>query len=335
MLSTLVAIWERGFGTRPIGIDDDFFQLGGDSLLASRLFAEINNIFKVTIPIVNLIQAPTIRKLAGNIRKSTSKRDELRCTVLLQQGGTRPPLFCAHGQSGNLLIYRSFAQYLGSDQPVYGLQPLGLDGNERPLARIADMASTYLREVQIVQPRGPYFLAGYCMGGLIALEMANQLSREGHTVGLLTLIDTYNVGMMKNSFFDEIIFGIQKCWFGWKHFRRIDPKHKLRYLKRRLDELESGASKVSDANEVAALSYVPAVYPGRILHIYPTKQYTRYQPPELAWDGVAAGGVEEFALPIYPARCSRNIRFVNWPRRYEVALTMWLKKKRSLLWEGV
>jgi pimeloyl-ACP methyl ester carboxylesterase len=301
VLSKLVDIWETGFHKRPIGTDDDFFELGGDSLLAAGLFAQINKAFDVTIPIVNLIEAPTIRKLATIVRSSRLPR-EMRCAVLLQNGGSRPPLFCIHGQSGNLLVYREFAKYLGHDQPVYGLQPLGLDGRHRPLTRIEDMASTYLQEMQLIQPREPYFLAGYCMGGLIALEMATQLLGKGLSVGLLALIDTYNVGLMKSTRIDDVAFAFQKCWFGWNHFLRMDTKYRLTYLKRRFGELGNEPSEVSDANEVAALSYVPAPYPGKLLHIYPSHQYSRYKRSELAWNGLAGGGVEELALPIYPGQ---------------------------------
>jgi hypothetical protein len=307
VLQNLTNIWEDGFGIKPIGIDDDFFELGGDSLLASRLFAQIKSSIDVSIPIVTLVQAPTLRKLADIVRKSSAPLPASRCTVLLQEGGSRPPLFCAHGQSGNLLMYRDFASYLGRDQPVYGLQPLGLDGRRPPLTRIEDMATNYVRDIQVIQPRGPYFLAGYCMGGLIALEIATQLRRKGHSIGLVAMIDTYNVGLMKTSLLDAVIFSLQKCWFGFRHFLRIDSKYKLTYLKRRLNELGSPSSPVSKANEVAALSYVPSQYPGSILHISPAHQYSRYKRSQLAWDDVAAGGVEKSVLPVYPGQMLEEI----------------------------
>src|SRR5437879_12234273 len=99
--SQLVQLWEAVFDGRPVGIDYDFFELGGTSLLAARLFAQVEEIFKLQIPLVTLLQAPTIQKLAKVIRLSDSS-DSWHSLVAIQSGGVRPPLFCIHGESGNL-----------------------------------------------------------------------------------------------------------------------------------------------------------------------------------------------------------------------------------------
>jgi pimeloyl-ACP methyl ester carboxylesterase len=293
-------IWERGFGRKSIGLDEDFFELGGDSLLAARLFVQISRNLQVTIPIITLAQAPTIRQLARAIR-DFGARDGLQSVVSLQTGGSRPPLFCAHGQSGNLLIYRTLAQHLGTDQPVYGLQPRGLDGKQKPLTSIEEMAGSYIGEVQVIQPHGPYFLAGYCMGGSIVFEMAQQLLARCERIGLLAVLDSYDVGRMRQSFAAAIGYGLQKCWFGIRHFIATDHKNKTLFIKRRLGEVWLPESELSLINARAALAYRARRYPGRVLHVRPLHQFARYTRPELAWDEMA-DDVEPFNLPIYPGQ---------------------------------
>jgi len=298
--SQLIQLWELLFDKRPVGIEDDFFELGGTSLLAARLFAQIEETFKLSIPLVTLIQAPTIKRLTKVIRASDSSRSRYSL-VAIQPNGVRPPLFCIHGESGNLLMYRSLARYLGPDQPVYGLQPQGLDGKQAPLTTIEDMAARYIKEIQVIQPEGPYFLAGYCMGGTIAFDMAQQLSQRGQRVDLLALLDTYNWSIIKRTFLHDLYFNIQKWWFSCRHFFSTSSRKKLSSLRARFHELCS-ESELSECNRSAAYAYVPTMYPGRILHVRPTRQYARYNRPETGWEELAAGGVEVFLVSSYPAQ---------------------------------
>jgi aspartate racemase len=114
-----------------------------------------------------------------------------RCLVPIQPDGSRPPLFCVHDINGHVLNFRALAHGLGADQPVYGLQLVGLDGTEAPLGRVEDMAARYLSEIRAAGLTGPYRLCGYSMGGLVAYEMAQQLRDAGETVDLLALLDTF------------------------------------------------------------------------------------------------------------------------------------------------
>ena len=198
-------------------------------------------------------------------------------------------------------MYRNLALYLGQDQPIYGLQPQGLDGKQAPLTRIEDMAARYIKEIQVIQPEGPYFLAGYCMGGTIAFEMAQQLSGQGQRVDLLALLDTYNWRMMKRTFLPDLYFNIQKLWFSCQHFFSTSSRKKLSSLQARFHEL-SNESGLAESNRRAACAYVPTVYSGRVLHVRPAWQYTRYNRPEMAWDELVAGGLEVFCVPSYPAQ---------------------------------
>ena len=118
------------------------------------------------------------------------RRDKWCCLVPIQPRGERPPFFCFHGVGGNVLNYSPFARVLGPDQPLYGLQSVGLDGTTPPLAAMDDMVTAYLREIRHVQQSGPFFLGGGSMGGNLALETARRLRAEGHAIGLLILFDT-------------------------------------------------------------------------------------------------------------------------------------------------
>lgn len=295
----LVELWEEVLDRRPIGVNDNFFELGGDSLRAARLFAKVEQTFKRSLPLGTLFQSPTISALAKAISEAGSRT---KCIVRIQHGSSRPPLFCLHGQSGSVLMYRNLAQHLGSDQPVYGIQPETFNGQGPSMTSIEDMAATYVREIELIQGRGPYFLAGYCMGGTIALEMAQQLLARGHGMGLLALLDTYNWGRMHTSWPEVLFFNLQKYWFGLRHFLLLCPDDKLKFLRRRYEELWNEHSDISELNRRAALRYVPKVYPGRILHVLPSQQYARYRKPEMSLNGLAANGVQEFWLRGYPAQ---------------------------------
>lgn len=185
----LVKIWEETMGIRPIGITDNFFDLGGHSLLAVRLFAQIEKTFGKSLPLATLFQAATIEALAKMIREQNWLAP-WSSLVPMQPHGDKPPLFYMHAGGGNLLVYRELTHSLGIEQPIYGLQPRGLDGKFDPFQTIEDMADYYLAQILTVQPDGPYYLAGLSTGGMIAFELAQRLRQQGKEVALLTMFDT-------------------------------------------------------------------------------------------------------------------------------------------------
>ncbi len=186
----LLKIWQKILNTDSIGVKDDFFELGGHSLLAVSLMAEIKQQFGQTLPLTMLFQKNTIEQLARVLRHQ--KIDiSLSPLVKLQAGSSSKSFFCIHPVGGNVLSYLNLANSLGSDFGVYGLQAQGLDGKKPPLTRIEDMATDYLKAVCTVQSSGPYFLGGWSMGGVIALEMAIQLQQQGEKVALLALMDSW------------------------------------------------------------------------------------------------------------------------------------------------
>ncbi|HWD20891.1 MAG TPA: amino acid adenylation domain-containing protein [Verrucomicrobiae bacterium] len=184
----LQLVFERFFKQRPIGIDAGFFELGGDSLGAVALRVELEKtVGKALSP--NLIyQAPTIEKLAAAIERDGGA--EWSSLVALQPLGTRPPLFLIHTTPGDVLGYSSLIYHLGLDQPCYGLQSLAFHEPERAHTTIEEMAAYYIKHIRALRPEGPYHLAGWCYGGVVAAEMARQLKAAGQKIAFLGLIET-------------------------------------------------------------------------------------------------------------------------------------------------
>ena len=194
----LAALFEDLLGVARVGIRDDFFALGGHSLVAVRLFARIKKRFGVEFPLSILFEAPSVALLAERIGANqpgdsdAGGVSQFQHVVPLHQAprSDRPPFFIVSGMLGNVLNLRYLAARLGDDQPVYALQARGLYGEAEPHRRFEDMAEAYLEEVLAVQSDGPYFLGGFSGGGLIALEMARTLEAHGQQIGLLAMLDT-------------------------------------------------------------------------------------------------------------------------------------------------
>jgi thioesterase domain-containing protein/acyl carrier protein len=184
----LVTIWADVLKLGHVGVTDNFFWLGGHSLMAVRLFAEIDNNFGIRLPLATLFEAPTISQLAKILERDCPP--SWSSLVPIQPKGSKPPLFCIHACGAHVFIYRPLAAYLDGDQPVYGLQAQGIDGTHEPYTHIEDMAAHYIKEIRELEPDGPYYLAGDTLGGLIAFEMAQQLTGQGKDVALLAMFDT-------------------------------------------------------------------------------------------------------------------------------------------------
>lgn len=185
----LVDIWEQILSIRPVGVKDDFFELGGNSILAARLFTQIEARLGKRLPLATLFEASTVEELATVLRQE-GWSPSWSSLVAMQPEGAKAPLFCVHACGAHVFIYRSLISHLRPDQPVYGLQAPGLDGEQQPYTSVRDMASQYIKEVKALQPSGPYYLLGDTLGGLFALAIAEQLTQQGEEVGLLAMFDT-------------------------------------------------------------------------------------------------------------------------------------------------
>jgi amino acid adenylation domain-containing protein len=316
----LVGIWQDVLSVSPIGIRDSFFDLGGHSLLAVRMFARLEDRVRVSLPLATLFRAPTIESLAALIR-SGSHPAPGRSLVPIQPGGRRPPLFMVPGVGGGVLDYSELAGLLGPDQPFYGLQSRGLDGQEEPLTRIEDIAAEFLREIREVQPAGPYYLAGGCMGGVVAYEMAQQLRAAGQEVGLLALLETwpppprssrrrFGLGGRRLA---VLRFVAGRLGLYLRNLARLRGRRRLRFLRERLatlvqmiaardpfrgDRSELHLQRVTQANLLAFERYEPRPYPGPVvLFRAEGRPLGAKEDRRMAWRELALGGLEVYTMP--------------------------------------
>ena len=315
----LVRIWEQVLGVQPLGVDDNFFELGGHSLLAVRLLARIKQVCGRELPLAALFQAPTVAQLA-NLLHQEGWVAPPSLLVPYQARGSKPPFFCVHGGVG-------LAQHLGVDQPVYGLQGHGFDGRRAP-ATIEEMASDYLKQIQTIQPTGPYFLGGYSYGGIVVFEMAQQLHKQGQEVRLLILFDPTSLQQRTASgptspeqptFFHKLAVIPAKIARHWRTLALLGWQEKLTYVrniirsrsyhrKRKAKKflcnfyLDLGLAVPRrlrefyflDVGVKAVMAYIPQPYAGRILLI---KCEKRPDNPQVNWGKVAAKGLEIQEVP--------------------------------------
>lgn len=185
----LFELWQRILGVDDFCINDDFFDLGGHSLKAVALMAELKKFSGVIIPLASLIQHATIRKFAKYL-DSKNITSQWNCLVPIRTEGSKPPLFLVHGAGLNILLFQSLVKHLDPNRPIYAFQAAGLDGSKPLNNNIETMADEYISELLKVQPEGPYHVLGFSLGGFIAYEMAVKLKSSGYLTGFTGLIDS-------------------------------------------------------------------------------------------------------------------------------------------------
>ncbi len=186
---TMCRVWAEVLRIERVGTEDNFFEIGGHSLLAARLFARLDEEFGQSPALGVLFVAPTVRLLSEHYRDVAAPGDgQPHALVALRVEGTKPPLYFVPGIFGNVVGYADLVRELGPERPIYGLQCIGLTGQAEPFDSIAAMASFYLRELRVCQPGGPYHVIGVCFGATVAYEMTRQLLATGETVAFLGLI---------------------------------------------------------------------------------------------------------------------------------------------------
>jgi acyl-CoA synthetase (AMP-forming)/AMP-acid ligase II len=284
----LMRIWEQLLGRYPVGVCDDFFDLGGDSLLATQVVDRVNQLFDRELPLDVLWHGgQTIESLATLLRDQARKGWPVWSrAVPFKANGSRQPLFCAPVEGGHLYFYDNLARHLDADQPVYGLPAQGTDGQKRPHTTVEAMAAHAIRLMREVQPVGPYSLVGYCSGAWVAFEMARQLEVQGDKVERLVLIDSVAPGINLRSWgllaldalkgknrrlLQERLYQMALHPLGLEKFRRLE--------------------KPGEAHRWALWSYRPGHFAGPALLIRPS--YNRSsRDAALGWRRLVRGGVE-------------------------------------------
>jgi amino acid adenylation domain-containing protein len=187
----VAAIWSTLLDIKDINIDDDFFEIGGHSMLAVKMMGEIQKATGQRFPLSILLKNSTVAKLANRIQSAEDEEESWETLVPIKTSGTKTPIYLIHGGGLNILLFKSISKYFDDDQPVYGLQAYGLFNDTDIPKTIEEAASRHIVELLKSNPNGPYALAGYSLGGYIAFEMAKQLKAMGKEIKLLGVIDTY------------------------------------------------------------------------------------------------------------------------------------------------
>ena len=331
MEQQLTEIWEKILNVQPIGIRDDFFELGGHSLQAVRMFAEIEKNFNKNIPLATLFEAGTIEQLAEILRQDGWAEPE-SSLVPIQPKGEKPIFFCLHAKGGNVLFYRDLARHLGEDQPFYGIQARRLGGRQVGHHDIREMAEFYIREIQTLQPEGPYFLGGSSFGGLAAFEMARQLQASGQEVALVALLDTgtpdYPKLLPETTRYRQKFYRLvrrvqqqrdklkilnlrQKIEYANEKLKKIRLKYRRKIRDNYKKAVRMGYQKIKGKGAVpksyiqledqlwrAGQNYVPEFYAGNITLFRATLQPLGIQPdPTLGWKDFVGGELEIHEVP--------------------------------------
>jgi thioesterase domain-containing protein/acyl carrier protein len=317
-------VWEELLNVAPLSVTDDFFEVGGDSLLAVQLFVALEQRFGVKLPLGTLFQGATIEHLARLLERPGP--DAVPAVVGIQTAGSRPPFFAVHGIGGEVLFLRQLASHLDPDQPVFGLQAASLLADPDHFPTVEELATYYVREMRGTQREGPYYLGGFSLGGTIAFEMAQQLRTAGEAVGLLALFDhaprnqsepfrfgtpTYAWRFLRNAL----------SWLRYDLFETppremaVRLRVKLRSWKRRLHAAFSGGRAVRKSPEdFFDLSHVSG-HERRILdQLY--QAYLRYVPAPYAGGPVVLFRAR--AQPIF----SRHLPDMEMRRWAEQSLTI-------------
>ncbi len=314
----LTKIWQQVLGTKAIGVTDNFFAIGGHSLLAVRLLVEVEKVFHKTLPLSTIFQTTTIEQMASALNQS-DWQPPCPAMVVIQSGGQRTPLFGIHVLGRGLEFYRPFSIALHPEQPVYGLSVQIMDKNLAPPNEVKDLATYYIREMQIIQPEGPYLLSGVSFGGVVAYEMAQQLHQQGQRVALLALLDTYpaveidtrsigqrtsqNLSLLRQARFDVLL---TKAKMKAKNIaEKIEHNAQKRRLQRVIqkggvveDDVRLEALYYTELNDKAMENYTPQPYPGRVVLFRCTDiPADDYLDPEAEWAKLAMGGVETYKVP--------------------------------------
>ena len=300
----LVKMWEQTVGALPVGAHDNFFEMGGNSLLALRLIAQIEKRTGKKVPLSTFMQRPTIASVSRILHDQGWSPNWISL-IPIQPSGNNYPLFVVPAAAKTVAEFVKLSHYIGLNHPVYALQHQGLDGQCNPHYRVEDMATHYIKEIRTVQQEGPYFLAGRCFGSKVVYEMAQQLHNTNQKVALLIIIDSGPPRRVRPPY----VTPVQQSLV---HYLRRSIHHMAngqltRVVKQKLLILRSSAvnsknrniQRVFEAHRSADQSYLAKVYPGKITLIFSEWSDTNIQfdRDRQEWEALAGGGLNYHVIP--------------------------------------
>ncbi|HMS64575.1 MAG TPA: amino acid adenylation domain-containing protein [Ignavibacteria bacterium] len=308
----LVKIWEKVIGKSPIGVKDNFFDLGGHSLIALRLFGYIEKLTGKKLPLSTLFKYQTIEQLAVILRDEGWK-PQWKSLVGVNPGGSKYPFFYIPPAAGTALEVKNIIKYISDDQPFYILESVGLDGKEPPHTEIQQMSAHYVKEIQSLQPEGPYLIGGRCFGGRVAFDVAQRIVSQGQKVALLSIFDTYPPFTYKNAdlhspqhrdldhfikrTFDNLKSGdllkVSKNYLKYS-FKKFNKKAKDKLELIFSNERERLFKKIRQIHTDSQNRYIAKEFPGKITLIESAATKMEYREK---WGKLAAGGIDYFTIP--------------------------------------
>ena len=299
----LLPIWQTVLQRSSIRTKDNFFDLGGSPASAAQLFSEVAKGCGRHLPAVLIYSAPTIEALAEVLEQPEPPR--LPPLLLLKAGAVQTPVFIAHGLGDTVLDLFRLVNTIESPHTIYGMQARGIDGIDPPLASVEEMAQFHLEAIKKLQTEGPYFLIGYSLGGLVALEIAQRLSNGGEKVALLALVDSYphrtQLGLVQNALLSFRLAKRRMLSPGAplgkaraEHSESVDPNPSP--ASRISESTSSVTQRMRDSAYLALKRYRPQYYGGRINFVRPAIVTDFPQDPAAVWSHLAA----QFELETIP-----------------------------------
>ncbi|RMF43104.1 MAG: non-ribosomal peptide synthetase [Planctomycetota bacterium] len=317
----LAGIWGEVLGMADVPVDRDFFELGGNSLAAARMMNRVANQLGRRLPLALLLSASTIEQLASRLSQE-GWVPEWQLLVPLRESGTRQPLFCVHAAGGNVLLYRELVRAMDPQRPVFGIQSDALEGDSPRAKTVEEMARQYIAAIKQMQPTGPYHLCGYCLGGTIAYEMAQQLCASGDRVGSILLFDTH-ARWQRLPLWAELYTLYQKIAFHAGNLLLSGPRGMLGFLREKALEARRRINRrlavtrshiayrlgrqshppirlLEKYYDDATENYRPLPYPGKVIVFKPRAPYVGYTDPSMGWGDLVAD-LEIVPLDVFPA----------------------------------
>ena len=324
----LAAIFSEVLSTPVTSVNDSFFDLGGHSLLAAKLMSRIECEFGVRLPLARLFDASTVKQIAEILSAEPDIEVHWNSLVPIRPRENAPTLFLVHGAGGNVLLYRELADQLAPEISVCGFQSQGLGGKDPVLKTVREMADHYVFELLQFQETGPYFLGGYCMGGIVAYEMARMLQAVGKEVECIFMLDSYNLSAVHraNDLPTQWGYVKQKMLFHVENLRELKAGQFRGYVREKfrmsVEAIQQAASKhlkpmrgkavaasgpdfsgatIQAINHKAGWRHRPGLYNnGKVVLFKPKKNYDFFPDPRMGWGDCVNGGLEVVELSANP-----------------------------------